>query len=236
MNCLAFRRDVMSDPSRALIDATRTHLAECPSCRKFYADIASLDRKIHRALSVEVPEGLAARALLRYAFNCRHRFLSRLGVGLAACFVAAALGIGAWRMNLPAIDDELLLAHVEKESTLVEQVAGSVQTAMIHKVLNEVRADTVTSLPDVTFAANCVVQGKLIAHLAIQSQGRRYTVLVIPHEAPYRPVWVERHGWRGKIAPHATGSLAVVTRRHEFDPDRITDIMEQFKRSLVKKI
>ncbi len=236
MNCLAFRRDVLSDPSRAFGDAAQSHLVECPSCRKFYARLAGLDRKIRQALRIDVPEGLEARARLRHALNRRNRFQPWLAVGAAACLVAAVLGIGTWQMNSRAIGDELLLAHIEKESTLVERVAGDVQTPMIHKVLNEIRADNVTPLPHVTFAANCVVDGKLIAHLVLQSQGWQYTVLVVPYQASHQPIWVDRHGWRGMMAPHAVGGLAVVSRRHEFDPGRITDILKQFNRSIVKKI
>ncbi|MBS01740.1 MAG: hypothetical protein CMQ24_03425 [Gammaproteobacteria bacterium] len=66
MNCLDFRREALADPRLARTEpALAEHAAACDACRRFAGELAALDAEIERALDVPVPEGLAARIMLR---------------------------------------------------------------------------------------------------------------------------------------------------------------------------
>jgi hypothetical protein len=67
MNCQDIQRCLLATPNdRGGASVTR-HIARCAGCRRFATDLARFERLIEAAaLSIEAPEGLAARVLLAH--------------------------------------------------------------------------------------------------------------------------------------------------------------------------
>ena len=57
MNCEEFRATVTADPNSSSIELT-AHASQCPACARYWQELQSMDRLIHRALSVNVPAQL----------------------------------------------------------------------------------------------------------------------------------------------------------------------------------
>ena len=67
MDDLQFRRNVYADPSN-LDEETRKAINEDASREKFVNELESLDHEIKRALSVDVPENLTQKLILKQTF------------------------------------------------------------------------------------------------------------------------------------------------------------------------
>ena len=105
MNCLQFRRAVLSDPRRPG-DQAAAHVGQCAACAGFLAHALESEDEIAAALRIEPPGGLAERLL--GSAKRTQRPWRRLALA-ASLLVAAALGylLGAPRTDplaLAAID------------------------------------------------------------------------------------------------------------------------------------
>jgi hypothetical protein len=66
MNCEELQRYLLAVPTDRDETSVARHIERCTECRRFAADLARFERLIEAAaLSIEAPEGLAARVLLR---------------------------------------------------------------------------------------------------------------------------------------------------------------------------
>jgi hypothetical protein len=67
MNCQETQRWLYVQPHAARPDIITAHIAQCVACRRAAEALLRDEREIERmALDVHVPEGLAARVLLRH--------------------------------------------------------------------------------------------------------------------------------------------------------------------------
>ncbi len=86
MNCIEFRHLILTEPSAKPSDA-EAHLETCAQCTRFKQEILDLDSDIEKALSIDVPEGLAARILLNQSLKQSPRFQTRwVQFAMAASF------------------------------------------------------------------------------------------------------------------------------------------------------
>ena len=98
MNCLAFRRAKLADPNR-LSAAARAHEQGCPGCLVFARRIDANEKRIVRALTVPVPEGLADRVILG-ATGRRPSSPYRLWALAATVVLSTGIGL-AWFARAP---------------------------------------------------------------------------------------------------------------------------------------
>ena len=117
MNCIEFRHLILTEPSAKPSDA-EAHLETCAQCTRFKQEILDLDSDIEKALSIDVPEGLAARILLNQSLKQSPRFQTRwVQFAMAASFLAAAI-FGATLLTIEETHDsaEALLVHANHQS------------------------------------------------------------------------------------------------------------------------
>jgi hypothetical protein len=66
MNCQELQRHLLTTPMGRHEASVSRHITRCARCRRFAKDLARFERVIEAAaLSIEAPEGLVARVLLR---------------------------------------------------------------------------------------------------------------------------------------------------------------------------
>ncbi len=230
MNCLEFRRHVLTDPQSLPAEAW-VHRDNCEQCVRFHEETGTLDEDIHHALSVTPPDGLAERIV-----NRKSRGRSRTGVWLALAASLAVLGIAVFQLaRQPGASlREAVVAHIEHDQAIVQRATGAVEHLTVHRVLKAIEADSNDSFQQVTFAANCLIDGQPVAHLVIRDANREYTLILIPWRHLQKAVRIDNDGWHGIITPHQAGSLAVVTTA-DADPAGLERIAERFGDSITQR-
>lgn len=210
MNCLHFRREALADPT-----AVRTapqlvhHLSGCDACRGFALELAALDADIEYALDVPVPEGLAARTILRARGQQRPRLVP---FALAAAALAA-VAVFAVLLSQEPVYAEVLVDHIENEVHQVHGKSGTIDESRLAYTVAQSGARLLGSnpaLPRVVYASNCVIDGQLAAHLVIETEAGQYTVMLLPgDEHPAERFASGR--WHGVLTRHGSGRVAVIT-------------------------
>ncbi len=229
MNCLEFRRQKLTDPYLDNRNANE-HRNDCATCRAFEAEIHDLDTNLREALTVEVPEGFAAKILLNQRLQPQPRRPTRwYWLGLAASFFAVVVGLAALSIGAQPAMAGNLLSHVEHErpsSNRREPNRDHVQ-----QVFYSVRSQASNIPGQVLYASNCTIDGKLVAHLIVREGDRDYTVILVPDEMVARSHHIQNKHLKGMIVPHPLGSLAVITDESSA-ADGIENVANQYGQAI----
>lgn len=207
MNCLEFRQLKLSDPY-AVVPEANAHRDTCAHCTRFEEQINTLDRRIDEALAVTVPENLAAKVLLNQSLRDKPTRPTRLyWLGLAASFLVAAAIFIVQPDTASALPGKIA-DHLDHEQRIVGAAHEPIDEVQVQDVLDEA-GFAIESLPgDFVYARTCVLDGMLAAHLVIEENGSRFTVMVMPTQSS--SLSFEEGRWRGVISSTPVGSFAVV--------------------------
>ncbi|MBL4679525.1 MAG: DUF3379 family protein [Pseudomonadales bacterium] len=207
MNCLEFRQLKLCDPNTEDAEANR-HRDVCIACTQFEQEISGLDKSIHQALSVAVPEGLAARILLNRSLKQPQRKPTRwLWLSMAASFFAIVSVSYQFYQDTPLA--EPVLAHINHKP---HEFYGAEHRAIGNEQLQSVldRFGIETNIENVVYAAVCPVDGDEVAHIVIKDGKDQYTVMLLPQYSPTKTYDIDDGMWRGYISPHPAGAIAVI--------------------------
>ncbi len=208
MNCIEFRQKILSDPysESALADA---HRDNCERCREFEDEISNLDGNINQAMSVEVPEGLAARVMLNHSLQQTPRKPTRrLWLSMAASLFAAT--VIAYQVFFQQNGmQEPILAHADHQPHEFYSAEHlPISNDQLESVLGAFNASG--SIENVVYASICPLNGERAAHLVIKDGEDQYTVMLIPDRSPGKVFEMNNAIWRGFVSPHPAGALAVL--------------------------
>lgn len=203
--CLEFRRQVGADPALAdpAIDA---HRRECAACARHQDELRAMDALLARALAVDVTR-LAAPAAAERRAPGRRRFFAiaaSVTVGLAVGF---ALLLGNPRESIA----REVVDHVAHEPGALTPTAA-IAPAALAGVLDPEGTRLRPGIGDVTFAARCVHDGRVVPHLVVQTAAGQVTVLLLRHREVREAVRFEEQGFAGVVLPAPRGSIAIVGR------------------------
>ena len=152
MNCLEFRQLKLSEPTTEDAEAL-AHQSSCNTCAQFEKEISELDASMNQALSVAVPEGLAARILLNRSLKQPQRKPTRwLWLSMAASFFAITFLSYQFYQETPI--SEPLLAHINHKP---HEFYGAEHKAIANDKLQDV-LDTFqiqAEIENVVYAAIC---------------------------------------------------------------------------------
>jgi hypothetical protein len=209
----------LSDPYANSQDLA-LHKSECQTCRKFDEDNLQFDKNLYQALKVEVPDGLASRVLLKQALQPEPGLLRRWSrMSMAASFLLAGV-FALYQLSTTASIDEALVEHVEGEQHIVLARSALLEDAQIRQVLNSIDLNMDGSIGKVTFAANCLIDGAMVAHFVVEHGNNSYTLFVVPGESKGELVEFESNGWHGIISPHGSGSSLAVVSNNSVNDDK----------------
>lgn len=210
MNCIEFRHLILTDPSAKPSEA-EAHLETCAQCTRFKQEILDLDSDIEKALSIEVPEGLAARIMLNQSLKQTSLLQKRWAqLAMAASFVVAAVfGATLVTVQEPDAGAEPMLAHANHQP---HEFSDGEHEPISNEELEVMMAQLqlTASLDNVVYAAVCPIDGERAAHLVIKDGEDQYTVMLVPEHSPSKMYTVDDKIWRGYISPHPAGALAVL--------------------------
>jgi hypothetical protein len=219
MNCEDYRQTIAAEPS---YEGGEAHLSACVECRAFRDEMRSLDRKVGRALAIDVP-GLVMPELPEIdtadvvPLARRPRFTMPSWMAVAAMVVLAAF-IGFWmvgsEVTYPSLADEIV-AHLDHEPRALRVTDEPVDDRRLARVVPAAVANMNHDAGLITYAQTCVINGKKIPHLVIQGERGPVTILLLPEEAVESAVQIEGESINGVILPVGSGSVAIIGERDE---------------------
>ena len=207
MDCLQFRRIAGADP-RQLDAAARSHAQACPRCAEHLRQLRALDARILAALEVPVPAPgvVAVRPAAPVAGLDRRRWLALAASIVGGVLVGTLLWVGGPRNSL-ARD---LIEHLGHEPEALVVTERAEDERVLGKVLERGGIRLRPEIGTVSYANTCVLRGRRVPHLVVQTGDGPVTVMVLRHERPARPVRFDEGGHSGQIVPVGPGSVAVI--------------------------
>jgi hypothetical protein len=205
MNCLEFRRRVGAEPA-VTDDALVAHRQGCAACARYQDELRAMDGQIARALAVDadgIHVTVPARAP-RPAPDRRRLFAiaASVAIGLA---VGLLLLVSAPRASIA----REVIDHVLHEPGTMAS-AAPVAPAALAAVLGPGGMRLKPGIGDVSFAALCMFEGRVVPHLVVRTPQGPVTVLMLRHRELDEPMHVSEQGFDGVILPAPRGSVAVV--------------------------
>ena len=218
-----------------MLDGGSAHLSACSDCGAFRDQMRALDRKIVRALAIDVPSlsmpelsDVDTAAVVPLAGH--RRFTMPAWMAVAAMLVLGAF-IGfrmiGGNVEYPSLADEIV-AHLDHEPYALRVSDRAVSDRRLAKV---VPANVATMNHDaglITYAQTCVINGRKIPHLVVQGERGPVTILLLPDEAIDSAVPIEGESINGILLPVGGGSVAIIGERDE----RLDDIRENVMNSV----
>jgi len=217
MNCDEARFALAAEPSGDAA-AVLAHLEQCPSCVAYRADMLELDRRLHEAMLVSVPEvalpagpfAVAAASEPRRGLPSGHRLTRRFALAASIGGVAVLAGLlwGGFPRASLASD---VVAHMAHERTAWETTTALPATD-VEQVLDRSGARLAAGFADVTYARSCWFRGHWVPHLVVRTADGPVTLLVLRHESVPGATSFDESGYRGTLVPADGGSIAVLSR------------------------
>ncbi len=187
------------------------HLAQCPECTQYHAEMLKLEARLGPALRIPVaPQGSPVRTRP-----------TMWPYGIAAAFALAAALVATFLTVYPR--DALAHAvamHVENEPQEFESSAPE-DPAGLARVMTDAGLQMLPGGPSVSYARSCPLRGHTVPHLVVQSAQGPVVVLVMTHESvPSRRAFSDQ-GYHGVLVPTTKGSLAVLSS----DPRNLDEVV-----------
>ncbi|UTT85230.1 DUF3379 domain-containing protein [Vibrio pelagius] len=232
MDDLEFRRRILSEPKQRnqdIMDAA----ANSEANSKFLDDVLALDKQIHSAMNVDVPDDLADRILFNQTSYEESKVIkptfARRAMAMAAsvAFVAGLLvGQINWGNALVSPAQASLadtaLKHVVTEKPFVEVLDENVSSEQINTKMNPFAFQFDDTFPYHVYYLNHCGFGKSNAmHMVFQGEKGKVTLFLtgIPSDKSQN---FEEDGMSGSITPIDDSSLILVGMEGE-DVDKIAE-------------
>jgi hypothetical protein len=221
MQCLKAARLLTVDPDTPDREV-RDHIADCPACASYRQRLRDQDQLVVAAHDVAVPNYLRAaienRIRVQYApprfslTSLREALLDAFGrpflrlAGLAIAISLLALAgfhMGLLGRTLP----QEVLGHVKPYTFDSKEPASSVK---LEQVLAKIGLSANGPIREITYAANCQIEGKWAAHVVFDVPGGQATVFLMPQVEIDAPITFNSEYGTGMILPMAKGSAAII--------------------------
>ena len=224
MNCLAFRRAKLADPNR-LSDQALAHLSGCRMCQAFARRIEANEKRLVRALSVPVPDGLAERVILR-ATGRKPASPYRLWALAATVLLTTGIGL-AW-LNRPSPEPRYdfaasAIAHVKHEPESFTTIRDA-DPARFATILAEFGADLRAPIGKVRYVRLCPVPEGTAWHMVFETEDGLVTLMLIPgHQPRGKNLFEEKDGMSALVRTAGQGYYVIVadTRAKVESTDRL---------------
>ena len=211
MNCLEFRHACLTEPEGPDSEF-RSHAESCRTCHDFLAEQRQMEERLRRVLTVEPPDGLAARIRLRQSFAPR-RWAPRLAVAATVLLAITATSM-TYLWNRPLSLEAEVLAHIEAEPEALA-AQGPASTDKLAAVLRALGAHLESMPGEVRYAGICDIRRRPGAHLVFNGERGPVTVLLLPDEQLSQRAPLRAGNYEGVVLPVSGGSLAIVGLRGE---------------------
>ena len=214
MNCLSARRIISTDINQKSA-AFAQHLHGCSSCKSFYERQLKFNRTLTEAVEVDVPEGLAARVLVEQRIHQKKSRDKKYRWTAMAASMLLVISVGlVTTLHSPPSLASVIVEHVKSEPTALHGQA-EVSLQELNELLKPhgVRADA--TIGRATHAGNCLIQGKLGAHIVFAGKNAPITLIIVPHELNKDKVTIDDDEFKGVLVRTQRGVLALLSEDQE---------------------
>jgi hypothetical protein len=200
----------------------KSHASECESCYAFAQSEALFERKLHDAMSVEVPTGLAERIKMHQGVGeqVRLRHVRPWKFALVASLflvvaVAALMGYQTQRLNeAENLLQQAVVDHIYGElEHIVTQ--NNIQLDQLNLLLKPFGGHAAAGIGRVNYAANCEIKERPGVHIILPGQSGPVTVIYISQERVRHDSRFEHTRFAGILLPAGEGSLAIIGEHGE---------------------
>ncbi|MCR4301894.1 MAG: DUF3379 domain-containing protein [Sulfuricaulis sp.] len=225
MNCLEFRKRLVTDPNNR-DPSFQLHAQECPACAAQLRAQTGFEQALRAAVAVPVPENFNARILLRQSTTAVRQPTRWLALA-AGMMLAVGLATGTWWIARPMPLEQLVFDHIDHEpQSLI--IREDLRLALVNESLHNLGASVKPAIGRVDYLGICKIRKEKGGHLVIDGAKGPVTILLIPGEYVANRVSVRNERFHGVILPAHAGSLAIVGEHGEN-----LDILEQRIRETV---
>ena len=219
MNCFEFRKLLLTNP-RVRTPGQDRHLAECAACANLAREVGDFEARVHDAMRVPVPEGLADRVLLRRKIGA-----PAVRAWALAASLVAALGVGTYFYRASPDEGERVLtaaalgatnpavmaiAHVlEDEPWMLKENRG-VDPAAMRAAFTRLGLNAPAGGTTVLYFDKCPMTGGIGEHVVMQAPFGRVTVILIPGQPFASRVVVADRDKTAIAAPHGAGGYILI--------------------------
>ena len=214
MNCLDFRRRLLTDPLAGDEDLL-AHEATCTTCAPFARDLRAREIRMRSLLqNVVPPPGLAERVSLAARFQQRAERRRQWWYS-AAAGVLLAVGVSMASLFSTSIERtnvalaQSVINHIEDEASHL-RAAHPIPTTRVNGVFERFGAELAADIGPVHFAAECLMRQRNGVHLVMPGRMGPVTVFFMPGEMADTTMPVASARFNGEIVPTHWGSIAVV--------------------------
>ena len=198
------------------------HLADCVECREFREQTLAMNERIRRALQLPPPGlgggpaavvGIGASAVVVHTAG--RQVVLRRGWALAASVLLAMVAVALF---WPAQSATALAGEVVQHLSGPAERGSWDNTAIVEQgVLDKVLRQSGVSVAlepsqPIVYAHSCVLRGRSVPHLVIQTDIGPVTVLPMPGESLARRQTFNENGLSGVLLPQPGGAIAVLAR------------------------
>ena len=197
------------------------HLERCARCAEFAQSVAHDEAAIEQAMLVPVPEGLAARVLLRHGIRGPNRWST---LALAASLLVA-VGVAFYFHEAPGPGDEIVSAQrsganqravaaisyvLDREPQLLtENRAGDPK--VMHAALSKLGLSLPANIGSVRYLGNSVLpDGSRGEHVVLQTPYGHVTLILMPDQFLASRVAVSDRNRQAIVAPRRDGCYILI--------------------------
>ena len=205
ITCLEFRRRVGAEPGASDAELS-AHRESCGPCARYQDELRAMDAVIGRALRIERPPREAAAVATADPMAPRRRLFAIAASLVAGIAIGVVLLVSAPRESVA----REVMDHVTREKAESMATTEPLAPAALAGVLDPDGTRIKPGVGDVTFAARCTFDGRVVPHLVVRTPEGRVTVLMLRHRPIAKPMHIAEQGYEGVVMPAPKGSIAVV--------------------------
>ena len=228
MNCLSARRIISTDINHKSV-AFAQHVNGCASCKSFYERQLKFNRTLAEAVEVDIPDGLAARILVEQRIHQKKSRDKKYRWTAMAASMLLVITVGlVTTLHSPPSLASVIVEHVKSEP-MAFQSQDDVSLQDLNKLLKPhgVRADT--PLGRATHAGNCIIEGKLSAHIVFAGKNSPITMIIVPHKLSEDKITINDSEFKGVLVRTQRGVLALLSE----DMESMLEFEQHLQQSLM---
>ena len=187
MDDLEFRRILYADPN-CTDEEVLAAIADDPKKQAFYKELKQLDKEMHQASQIKVPDDLVHKLILRQtmASHKSSKVRNRIQLAMAAS-VAFVVGVSftMWQQNNLLDLSKQAIAHVHYEGDYALQAQENLSLQQVNAKLAKFGGEFSEDIGRVYYANFCDFENVRSLHMVLEGENGKVSVFVVPHNNAY---------------------------------------------------
>ena len=163
-------------------------IADDPKKQEFSKELKQLDKNMHQASQVKVPDDLVHKLILRQTmqFHKASKVRNRIQLAMAAS-VAFVIGVSftMWQQSNLLDLSKQAIAHVHYEGGYALDAQENISLQQVNAKLAEFGGEFSEDIGRVYYANFCDFENVRSLHMVVEGENGKVSVFVVPHNDAY---------------------------------------------------